>query len=358
MRIYSVNKGDEFKEYKPQRFMDEHREEVIESWLEKNPEIIVEDGGLLIIGRQVTTNLNTSIDLLGIDREGNVATVELKRDKMPRETLAQALEYASFAASLDSDELKKIYKQYTDDENASLVESHRGFFSLREDEVVSLNKNQRIVIVGSEIIQPVRQSVAYLRQKGLLVTCLEFAYFQTRGGEQLLSIDIVVGREPLGKGEVGTGSLPKTDKNKFLKACDEAGKAVFEPLFDMADSEKLTLHWGSRGFSMNLLYDGNEIALCFGYPQQSKPNQTPQSLYTGFGEIARKVVGTEDLIENVRQRFLETGMFFTAGKLEVKYLIHEKPAPERITEIKELIRFLSREILTLAGLDGDKYPHQ
>ena len=61
------------------------------SWLEKNPESIVEDGALLIIGRQIATNLGSYIDLLALDREGNTAILELKRDRTPRDTIAQAL---------------------------------------------------------------------------------------------------------------------------------------------------------------------------------------------------------------------------------------------------------------------------
>ena len=353
MRIYSVNKGSEFVEYLPQRFMDEHREEMVESWLEQNPECIVENGGLLIIGRQVTTNLNSSIDLLGVDREGNLAVVELKRDRTPRDTLAQALEYASFAATLSGDQLEEIYKLYTGDENASLAENHRGFFRLNESEILSLNKNQRIIIVGTEIAQPVRQSATYLRQKGMLVTCLEFAYFQTVSNEQLLSISTVVGQEPIKSGAVSTETLPKTDKNTFLAACDEAGKAMFVPLLDMAETERLPIHWGSRGFSLNLDQSGNEIALCFGYPDQSKPNQTPQSLYTGFREIARKVEGSDDLIANIKQRFVNTGVFVTAGNLEVKYLIQKKPTPELVSGILEIINDLIQDVKKLADSDID-----
>ena len=38
----------------------EHREKTIESWLESNPDCILEDGKVLIIGRQVPTNLSSS----------------------------------------------------------------------------------------------------------------------------------------------------------------------------------------------------------------------------------------------------------------------------------------------------------
>ena len=47
----------------------------------------------------VPTDLGKSIDLLGVDREGNVVVVELKRDRTPRDVVAQALEYAAFAAN-------------------------------------------------------------------------------------------------------------------------------------------------------------------------------------------------------------------------------------------------------------------
>jgi hypothetical protein len=352
MRIFSVNKENKFIEYKSQRFMIEHREEIIETWLEQNPDCIVDDGGLLIIGRQVTTNLNCSIDLLGIDREGNVAVVELKRDKTPRDTLAQALEYASFAATLSSNQLEEIYQLYTGDDNASLAESHRSFFSLDENEAVSLNKNQRIVIVGGEITQPVRQSAVFLRQKGILTSCLEFSYFQTGDGEQLLSIDTVVGQEPV-VGKVGTGSLPKTNKDKFLMECDEAGREIFKPLLDMAMSENLPIHWGSRGLSLNLNNFGNDIALCFGYPQLTKPNQTPQSIYTAFREISNKVEGVGVLIENTKQRLINTGLFFPAGKFEAKYLIREKPEHEQVATILKIIRDLSNELGSIANLARD-----
>ena len=56
-------------------FEANHEESVLEGWLESNPGGILEDGPLLIIGRQVPTDLGKSIDLLGVDREGNVVSL-------------------------------------------------------------------------------------------------------------------------------------------------------------------------------------------------------------------------------------------------------------------------------------------
>src|SRR4026208_1717800 len=100
MKIYSITSHDKFKEYAEFGFQEEHQEVVLETWLENNPENIIENGSLLLIGRQVTTNLSSFIDLLAIDRQGDLVVVELKRNRTPRETLAQALEYASFVEKL------------------------------------------------------------------------------------------------------------------------------------------------------------------------------------------------------------------------------------------------------------------
>src|SRR5689334_8241355 len=67
----------------------------LEPWLASNPEII--GTGILIIGRQVLTR-SGPIDLLAIDKSGNTIIIEIKRAELPRESLAQAIDYASNVA--------------------------------------------------------------------------------------------------------------------------------------------------------------------------------------------------------------------------------------------------------------------
>ncbi|NCO32124.1 DUF91 domain-containing protein, partial [bacterium] len=101
MRLFTINKNGNMIPYKKYNFKELHQEFDLEVLLENNPEYLFEDSKILIIGRQITTNLNTSIDLLGLDNIGNTVVIELKRDKTPRETIAQLLEYASFVEKLD-----------------------------------------------------------------------------------------------------------------------------------------------------------------------------------------------------------------------------------------------------------------
>jgi RecB family endonuclease NucS len=50
----------------------------------------------LLIGRQVRTGFDKLIDLLAVDANGTVIVIELKRDKTPRDVVAQAIDYASW----------------------------------------------------------------------------------------------------------------------------------------------------------------------------------------------------------------------------------------------------------------------
>ena len=113
MRLFTIDKNGKMILYKKHDFKELHQEFDLENLLENNPEYFFEDSMILIIGRQVTTNLNTFIDLLGIDNLGNTVVIELKRDKTPRETLAQLLEYASFVEKLDYSQLNDIFQKYS-----------------------------------------------------------------------------------------------------------------------------------------------------------------------------------------------------------------------------------------------------
>ena len=156
MKLFGIAEDNEFKEYIKIAFQTQFEESVLEDWLENNPHSILEDGALLLIGRQVSTNLNSVIDLIGVDKQGNLAVVELKRDRTPRETLAQALEYSSFMELLNYDQIEKILRKYLSDESINLAQYHHEYFQLDESEAVTFNKEQRMVIIGQVITPEIR----------------------------------------------------------------------------------------------------------------------------------------------------------------------------------------------------------
>ena len=63
---------------------------------------------LMLIGRQVSTSYGKYIDLLAINEEGDLVVIELKRNKTPREVVAQLIDYASWVQGLSYDEIAAI----------------------------------------------------------------------------------------------------------------------------------------------------------------------------------------------------------------------------------------------------------
>ena len=100
MRIFGIQSDGKFVEYAQEPFQAENTEKTLHDWLESNPEGILKDKELLIIGREVLTDLGGYIDLLGVDRAGNVVVIELKRDKTPKTTIAQAADQKTGYAGL------------------------------------------------------------------------------------------------------------------------------------------------------------------------------------------------------------------------------------------------------------------
>lgn len=339
MRLFRVESGKKFIEYKVQDFKDEHREEDLEYLLESNPDAIL-DEELMIIGRQVVTNLNTSIDLLGLNRTGNIAVIELKRDRTPRDTIAQALEYASYIEQLNYNQLEQIYQKYADNQE-SLSDQHTTFFNLEEGEPVNYNKEQHIIVVGSNITREIRQQASYLNRKGIPTTCVEFNYFKTESGETLLSIDVAISGETPSR-VISTEKRTQTSKSDFLESLDDNSHKFFEQLLNKLTEHGLVSHWGGVGFSLNVDFDGTHVSICEGYPIKPK-TRNHAVIYGIFSAIEKKLADTDQLLENYRARFLETAVFVSSGK-NVRWTISVKPSEEVIQNVLDVFIDLAEEI--------------
>ncbi|MFC1636176.1 endonuclease NucS domain-containing protein [Planctomycetota bacterium] len=335
MRVFGIQPEGKFSEYVHTPFQIDHEEAVLEDWLESNPDGIVEDGHILIIGRQVATNLGGFIDLLGVDREGNVVVVELKRDRTPRDTIAQSLEYASFAERIDTTQLEDILHSYLNDESLSLAEHHRAYFELDSDVAVAFNKEQRIVVVGQRITPEIRQTASFLRSKGIRVTCVEFTFFKDNSGAPLLSQEIVIGKESAKPTHVASGSLPIVTEDAFLASLDDNGREVFSRILDLAKSKSMPIHWGTKGFSLNADVEGSHVAIGFIYPPDSVYKQTIRTALRDRGGVEQKTAAPEQMLQDLRKQAESTGLFAPAGR-DLKCHITRKLLD---TEVDSLVKW-------------------
>lgn len=350
MRLFGVSKEGDFAEYVKTGFGDEHQEAILEDWLENNPSGIIADSKLLIIGRQVQTNLGGFIDLLALDRWGDLVVLELKRGQTPRETIAQALEYAAYAVQLDYEQIESLARQYQDDDGMNLAEAHRNYFDLGSGEGVSFNKNQRIVIVGETITPEIRETARFLNDKGLRVTCLEFYLFRTEDGKRLLASDMVVADHSRSDKPVAGASRGKTTRDQFMKALDANGLPVFSKILALAEERHLPIHWGSRGFSVNVDFAGTHFKFCYGYPPHSVYGQ---SFYTRVFDSAffTRVNDGEAIAKELAERARATGLFTPAGN-ELKCLINRAMTDGEVDALLTWITTAAERIAE-AGLRSD-----
>jgi len=102
MRLWKIE-DQKLRPVKPQPLASE---ELLEDWLYDDFSMV--SGDLLVIGRQVPSELGGILDILAIDRNGDLAVLELKRDKTPRQVVAQALHYAAWVWTLSWEQIDQI----------------------------------------------------------------------------------------------------------------------------------------------------------------------------------------------------------------------------------------------------------
>ena len=176
--------------------------EDLEQWLKSNPEIIGSD--IAIIGEQVQTK-SGPLDFLGIDRYGNLVIIELKRDKLPREVLAQAIDYASDVSTYEPDYLNEICLSFTGQTLADYLPTK---FQDTSFEEIVVNQSQRLLLVGFSIEEPLHRMIEWLSEKyNLGVNAIILHYVKTRNGDELLSRTVIIPEEVVQE---------KTNKKKFV----------------------------------------------------------------------------------------------------------------------------------------------
>ncbi|MBA3362197.1 MAG: DUF4268 domain-containing protein [Acidimicrobiia bacterium] len=137
-------------------------EALIESAVESAPDLLGVD--VLIIGQQVQTP-SGPLDLLAIDAAGQLVVVENKRDRTPREVLAQTIDYAAFIATMTFDEVLTIYQTYRAHSgvlDADLVEAFEERFGEPLD---TLADTPRMIIVASRLDDSTERMIDFLADR-------------------------------------------------------------------------------------------------------------------------------------------------------------------------------------------------
>ncbi|RQG93881.1 endonuclease NucS [Natrarchaeobius chitinivorans] len=196
MRAYELLEGEKPVKREVNPFQSEKR---LEQLLYRIPSLLL-DEQVLIIGRQIGVETGT-LDLLGIDKYGNVVVFELKKgdsgsgSASEGSILSQPQQYAQALQWFTYDDLNDVYKEYqtecdtanwpdaptpTDETLLDAFSTHFG--TTLEPE--SFNHHQRMVIVAEQITDRTAANARYLRDEGLHLQCVEVQRFQLAEGEK------------------------------------------------------------------------------------------------------------------------------------------------------------------------------
>ncbi|MDD5007252.1 MAG: endonuclease NucS [Syntrophorhabdaceae bacterium] len=155
------------------------REDRLEDWIVRDSSLL--GLNVLIFGRQVQTGFGGRIDLLAIDQTGNLIIIELKKDKTPRDIVSQVLDYATWVKELNLSQVEAIANEFL---TTGLEVTFREHFGIDLPETI--NTEQRMVIVASEIDAASERIVQYLSDKfGVDINVVFFTYFKNDNEELL-----------------------------------------------------------------------------------------------------------------------------------------------------------------------------
>lgn len=197
----------------------------LQEWIANNPIILGED--LLIIQKEFDGFNDTKerLDLLALDKNGNLVIIENKLDDSGRNVVWQAMKYAGYCSSLKKEDIKDIYAQYlskigsSDKAEEAIVE----FLNKPDFSEVQLNQDltQRIILVAKEFRKEVTNTVIWARKYGMKIQCLKIMPY-------MINDQLIIDTEQI---------IPVKDIADIMIGYDEKAQEDFKNKEDLANTQ-------------------------------------------------------------------------------------------------------------------------
>lgn len=147
----------------------------LQEWIANNPSSLGEE--LLIIQKEFSGfyDTNERLDLLALDKSGNLVIIENKLDDSGKDVTWQTIKYASYCSSLTKQEITKIYQEYLG-QNGNAKDKLSEFFEGEEFDEIILNEglnSQRLIMVAAKFRKEVTSSVLWLMNFKMRIQCFK-----------------------------------------------------------------------------------------------------------------------------------------------------------------------------------------
>lgn len=166
----------------------------IEEWVRTNPEMLGED--LLVVSLEFDrfSNSRDRLDVLALDRSGNLVVIELKRDSAADYADLQAIRYAAMVSSMTVEVLIPHYKAYRNKYYGETLSSGEAKDQIIEfvesDSFTELSDKPRIILCSEGFSQEISATVLWLRQSDIDISCVKITPYKI--GEKVVIVPKVV----------------------------------------------------------------------------------------------------------------------------------------------------------------------
>lgn len=163
----------------------------LQEWIASNPESLGEK--LLIIQKEFSGFLETSerLDLLALDRDGDLVIIENKLDDSGRDVTWQALKYASYCSTLTKEQIIDIFQIYLNTSKADAQKIILDFLDEVEPSELVLNQKQRIVFVAANFRKEVTSTALWLMSHKIKIQCFKVTPYEFNG-QFFLTLDQII----------------------------------------------------------------------------------------------------------------------------------------------------------------------
>lgn len=233
----------------------------LQEWIASSPECLGED--LLIIQKEFDGFDETKerLDLLALDKDGQLVVIENKLDDSGRDVVWQALKYASYCSALTRGRIVDLYRGYLQrngidgDPEALLCE----FLEVEDiaDTPFNSGSGQRILLIAANFRREVTSTVLWLRSHQIDIRCVRATPYKLNeevllNFEQIIPVpeaaDFMIGiSEKSAEARVNSDSdLARYNRRReFWSACLDRLKSSDIRLYDNISPSKD--HWLGAG---------------------------------------------------------------------------------------------------------------
>ena len=150
----------------------------LQEWLAHTPTALGEE--LLIIQKEFDgfDDTRERLDLLALDKDGNLVVIENKLDDSGRDVVWQALKYASYCSTFTKEQIIKSYQEFLNKSCRSEEEAAANiadFLDVSDLEEVVLNSanSQRLMFVAANFRKEVTSTAIWLLGNGISLQCMK-----------------------------------------------------------------------------------------------------------------------------------------------------------------------------------------